>query len=53
MFSFEDESQLLNGGLANMDAKQIAHLSHHPSIRFLELDRPLETFYLEEPIRNT
>ena len=49
--AFEDESQLLNGGLANMDAKQIAHLSHHPSIRFLELDRPLETFYLEEPIR--
>ena len=49
--TFEDESQLLNGGLANMDAKQIAHLSHHPNIRFLELDRPLETFYLDEPIR--
>ena len=48
---FEDESQLLNGGLANMDAKQIAHLSNHPNIRFLELDRPLQTFYLDEPIK--
>ena len=42
--SFEDESDLLNGGLARMNSKQIAHLSHHPDIRFLELDRPLQTF---------
>ena len=34
---FEDESQLLNGGLANMNVNQIAHLSNHPNIRFLNL----------------
>ena len=49
--SFEHESELLNGGLAQMNSKQIAHLSHHTHIRFLELDRPLQTFYLDEPIR--
>ncbi len=49
--SFEHQSDLLNGGLARMSSKQIAHLSHHPEIRFLELDRPLQTFYLDEPIR--
>ena len=49
--SFEHESELLNGGLAQMNSKQIAHLSHHSQIRFLELDRPLQTFYLDEPIR--
>ncbi|MBA45467.1 MAG: hypothetical protein CMB31_02630 [Euryarchaeota archaeon] len=49
--SFEHQSDLLNGGLAQMNSNQIAHLSHHPEIRFLELDRPLQTFYLDEPIR--
>ena len=47
---FVVESDLLNGGLAQINPNQIAHLSNHVEIRFLELDRPLETFYLDEPI---
>ena len=49
--SFSDESELLNGGLAELDSRMISYLSNHPDIRFLELDRILETFYLDEPIR--
>lgn len=49
--TFAVESDFLNGGLAHLDAEQIAHLSQHPEIRFLELDRPLQTFYLDEPVQ--
>ena len=48
--SFDVESDLLNGGLAQMDRYMVSHLSNHPDIRFLELDRLLDTFYIEEPI---
>lgn len=48
--SFSVESELLNGGLAEINCKMISHLSNHPDIRFMELDRLLETYYLSEPI---
>ena len=37
--AFDVESDLLNGGLAYMDSSMVSHLSNHPDIRFLELDR--------------
>jgi len=43
-----NEAPLINGGLLKAAPNQIVLLSNQPGIRFLELNRLLETFYLDE-----
>jgi hypothetical protein len=43
-----NEALLINGGLLKATPSQIVLLSNQPGIKFLELNRLLETFYLDE-----